>query len=333
MPGTARDRQLREWVGRRLGPDSAGDIQTASSDASFRRYFRVWRGQCSYVVMDAALPVSQTRAYVEMAAAFRRLGLNVPEVLEADFEGGFLLLTDLGSRTYLQALAPDTVERLYGDALGALVVLQACGLPLEGALPQYDRDLLLREMALFREWLVERLLGSHLDKDERDVLREAFTRLAEQALLQPQVSVHRDFHSRNLMVTGRNNPGILDFQDAVSGPVTYDLVSLLRDCYISWPEERVIDWAKGYHDLAVQSGILREEDEQEFLHWFDWMGVQRHLKAAGIFARLHLRDGKSGYLKDIPRTAKYILDVSQRYAELADLGRLLRTRVMPLLGA
>lgn len=333
MPGTARDRLLREWVGQRLGPDSAGDIQTASSDASFRRYFRVWRGRRSYVVMDAAPPFSDTRVYAEKALAFGRLGLNVPEVLEADFENGFLLLTDLGSRTYLQALGFDTVERLYGDALGALVVLQACGLPLEGALPPYDRDLLLREMALFSEWLVARLLGMHFGEYERDVLREAFTRLTEQALLQPQVSVHRDFHSRNLMVAGRNNPGILDFQDAVSGPVTYDLVSLLRDCYISWPQEKVTDWAKGYHHLALQSGILREEDEQQFLHWFDWMGVQRHLKAAGIFARLHLRDGKSGYLKDIPRTVHYIFDVSQRYAELADLGRLLKTRVMPLLGA
>jgi N-acetylmuramate 1-kinase len=280
--------------------------------------------------MDAPPDREDSRRFAAIAGALHGLGLNVPEVLEADFEQGFLLLTDLGARTYLAALEERTVDRLYGDALGALVVLQACGPTLDqGLLPAYDRALLLREVELFRHWFLEKYLGLGLDDARQRMLDRTFEWLAKKALEQPQVSVHRDFHSRNLMLTAANNPGILDFQDAVIGPMTYDLVSLLRDCYIGWPRDRVLDWAKAYHELALQSGILREEDEQQFLRWFDWTGVQRHLKATGIFSRLLLRDGKPDYLQDIPRTLGYVVEVSAHYPELGDLRDLLLTEVMP----
>ena len=231
-------------------------------------------------------------------------------------------------------LDEETVERLYGDALGALATLQACT-PDNAALPAYDRVLLLNEMELSREWLVGKHLGLSLDDTQTGVINSVFELLAENALAQPRVCVHRDYHSRNLMQTASNNPGILDFQDAVIGPLTYDLVSLLRDCYIEWPRARVEDWALGYQDLALQSGILHAEhdDPQQFLRWFDLMGMQRHLKAAGIFARLMHRDGKAGYLQDIPRTLGYVVDVAGRYDELHVFGRFIDTEVLSRLSA
>jgi hypothetical protein len=197
-------------------------------------------------------------------------------------------------------------------------------------LPAYDRRLLMAEMGLFRDWLLGTHLGLTVDATQTAMLDAACERLVNNALEQPQVCVHRDYHSRNLMVTGRNNPGILDFQDAVIGPVTYDLVSLLRDCYIAWPRARVEGWALGYRELALQSGILREEHEDPavFLRWFDLMGVQRHLKAAGIFARLHHRDGKPGYLADIPRTLGYVVEVAARYPEISGLGEFIDREVV-----
>jgi N-acetylmuramate 1-kinase len=215
--------------------------------------------------------------------------------------------------------------------MGALVILQAGTFShaAESFLPVYDVELLHREMEIFREWYLGRHLATKLTAGQRTVLDEAFVRLARAALAQPRVWVHRDYHSRNLMVTDRNNPGILDFQDAVLGPVTYDLVSLLRDCYIAWPRERVDDWVKGYHELAAQSGIPVGEDDAQFLRWFDLMGVQRHLKATGIFARLKHRDGKPGYLPDIPRTLGYVHEVCARYPELQPLGALLRELKLP----
>jgi aminoglycoside/choline kinase family phosphotransferase len=211
--------------------------------------------------------------------------------------------------------------------MGALVGLQACG-PEASALPSFSRSLLMQEMELFRDWFLGRELGLALNDAERGMLTETFEHLADSALGQPQVCVHRDYHSRNLLVA-EHNPGVLDFQDAVIGPVTYDLVSLLRDCYVAWPKERVEEWAIGYHNLAVQSGILREEDERGFLAWFDLMGVQRHLKAIGIFSRLQHRDGKSGYLNDIPRTLEYVREVSGRYPELSGLHTFVEDRVLP----
>jgi N-acetylmuramate 1-kinase len=318
-----RLRQLTDWLERelRLAPCQ---IAPASGDASFRRYFRVRRAGGTLIAMDAPPEREDCRPYLAVAGMLRGIGLNAPQVLEADLERGFLLLTDLGSRSYLAALDESSVERLYGDALGALLAMQACGPAEAGALPRYDRRLLRAEMELFRDWYLHRHLGLAPDPQRDAVLDRAFAALEEAALEQPRVFVHRDYHSRNLMVTDAHNPGILDFQDAVLGPVTYDLVSLLRDCYIGWPRERVEEWARGYRDLALQAGVLREEHGEAFLRWFDLMGVQRHLKATGIFARLLHRDGKPGYIGDIPRTLGYAVEVSGRYPELAELHALLR---------
>jgi aminoglycoside/choline kinase family phosphotransferase len=319
---------LKAWL-RSLPMVGAFTFQPASGDASFRRYFRVTARERSYIAMDAPPEKEALLPFIGVARSFEEIGLNVPHIFAQDLDKGFLLLEDLGDTLYLERLDADSVERLYGDALGALMTLQACG-PSEG-LPLYSRELLMREMGLFRDWLIGRQLSLTLTGGEQAMLDETFSLLADSALEQPQVCVHRDYHSRNLMVTPRHNPGILDFQDAVIGPVTYDLVSLLRDCYISWPRERVEAWVAGYFDLALQSGVLRHEHEAEFLGWFDLMGVQRHLKASGIFARLNQRDGKPGYLDDIPRTLGYILDLAGDYPQLEGLGELLASNVMPAL--
>ena len=319
---------LKRWLETELD-FSEYTLTPASSDASFRRYFRVVHDGNSLIVMDAPPDREDSRPFVTVAKLLFDAGLNVPEVIDQDLAQGYLLLGDLGSTLYLDELGDDSVERLYGDALGALAAIQACD-PGPGVLPDYDRTLLMNEMGLFRDWLVGTHLGITPDAAQSDMLDAAFKLLADNARAQPRVLVHRDYHSRNLMVTGRNNPGILDFQDAVIGPVTYDLVSLLRDCYIEWPRNRVEDWALGYRELALQSGILREEheDPRQFLRWFDLMGVQRHLKAAGIFARLNHRDGKLGYLDDIPRTLGYVVEVSGRYPELAGLGEFVAMNVL-----
>jgi len=321
--------QLQSWLQSEVGLPPF-EIEPASADASFRRYFRVSFDGETRIAMDAPPAQEDSRPFVDIGARLFAIGLNVPEVLHHDLERGFMLLSDLGNQPYLDALSEETVERHYGDALGALATLQSCG-PQQGELPPYDRELLLREMELFRDWYLTRHLGHQLSELENGVLDNSSNLLAESALEQPQVAVHRDYHSRNLMVTGQNNPGILDFQDAVFGPLTYDLVSLLRDCYIEWPRAQVEEWALGYHELAVDMGILRNRCEAEFLRWFDLMGVQRHLKAVGIFARLNHRDGKPGYLNDIPRTLGYIYEVSGRYSDLADLRALLEIAVMPKL--
>ena len=300
-------------------------IAPASADASFRRYFRVSFDGTSLIVMDAPPDKEDCGPFVQIGRAMRDMGLSVPEILAQDAKQGFLLLSDLGSISYLEQLNQDTVERLYGDAIGALATLQVSGRKFSDIFPPYNRELLMNEMELFREWFLSRHLGIKLTPEQNQILDQAFDVLAKSALEQPQVCVHRDYHSRNLMVNEKQNPGILDFQDAVIGPFTYDLVSLLRDCYIDWPREQVEDWALGFQALALQSGIIEQENDAQFLKWFDLMGVQRHLKAIGIFARLNIRDNKPGYLADIPRTLGYVLEVSSRYPELSALHNLLKT--------
>ena len=313
--------ELQYWLADELG---FGDFTMvpASSDASFRRYFRVTNGKTSQIVMDAPPDKEDCGPFISIASTLADLGLNVPLILEADLRRGFLLMSDLGSVHYLQALNEQNVERLYGDALRALQLLQTA--PVEDAgIPDYDRDLLLREMALFRDWYLARHLQLAMSEALGEVLEQSFAFLAEEALGQPRAWVHRDYHSRNLMVTEMSNPGILDFQDAVIGPVTYDLVSLLRDCYVRWPQERLMGWVRDYLAISQAKGMLAGVDPQQFQRWFDLMGVQRHLKAVGIFARLNHRDSKPGYLPDIPRTLGYVLEVSARYSELGPLRRLL----------
>jgi aminoglycoside/choline kinase family phosphotransferase len=324
----SRLESLKDWVGQVLAL-SEYEVRPASEDASFRRYFRISGNGATYIVMDAPPGKENMRPFIEVARRLQHLGLNVPEVLEQDLARGYLLLTDLGQQMYLPQLNEATVERLYGDALGALVVLQAGIFTDPVFLPEYDAALLRGEMELFREWYLGRHLGLTLDTAQTAALDEAFTALLHSALAQPRVWVHRDYHSRNLMVTRENNPGILDFQDAVRGPATYDLVSLLRDCYIAWPLERIEEWALGYQTLALQSGLPVCADEVQFLREFDFMGVQRHLKAAGIFARLNHRDGKAAYLNDIPRTLGYVVGVSGRHPELRGLHNLLMDLRIP----
>jgi N-acetylmuramate 1-kinase len=318
---------LEHWLRKDCGLGGYA-LAPASGDASFRRYFRLsWPDGTTQIAMDAPPGHEDCRPYIQVSEAFAAIGLHVPAIHAADVAQGFLLLEDLGTTLYLDALDEARVERLYGDALGALMTLQACG-PREG-LPPYDQALLRREMDLFPDWLATKLLGLELDAADRAMLDRTFRALEAGALEQPRVCVHRDYHSRNLMVSAPPNPGILDFQDAVIGPVTYDLVSLLKDCYVAWPRARVEDWAMGHYQLAVQSGVVDGVDEGRFLRWFDLMGAQRHLKASGIFARLFLRDGKPGYLADIPRTLGYIVEAASQHPEIAELGALIEGRVLP----
>ncbi|MBK1718053.1 aminoglycoside phosphotransferase family protein [Thiocystis violacea] len=325
-----RNESLQAWLIAVLGSERFA-LEPASSDASFRRYWRVIQDGSTWIAMDAPPEVEDCGRYVDLARRFRAIGINTPEIHAEDRAQGFLLISDLGDRVYLGELEDANADRLYGDALGALATIQARG-PLDG-LPVYDAPFLRRELGLFSEWLLEGHLGLRLDAGESGMLERVHECLIDSALEQPRVCVHRDYHSRNLMLTEAGNPGVLDFQDAVVGPLTYDLVSLLRDCYIAWPLERVRDWALGYLQLALQSGILREEDPERFLRWFDLMGLQRHLKACGIFARLNIRDGKAQYLDDIPRTLGYVLEVADRYPELVEFATFLRRRVLPELSA
>jgi aminoglycoside/choline kinase family phosphotransferase len=324
-----REQALRHWLQQDLQLPLQ-DLQPASSDASFRRYFRVFLPDgLTRIAMDAPPPQEDTGPFVRIAAQLRGLGLNAPVVHAAEPEQGFLLLDDLGQQAYLGCLDSGSVNHLYSDAMRALLQLQRC--QDDGTLPRYDAALLRSEIQLFVDWFLHRHLG--LDLDAEIALGSVFGHLIDSALAQPQVCVHRDYHSRNLMKLQQDNPGVIDFQDAVWGPVTYDLVSLLRDCYIDWPRAQVEDWARDYHQQAMDAGLLQghalASDFSQFLRWFDWMGVQRHLKAIGIFARLHHRDGKSGYLGDIPRTLGYVREVSHRYPELAPLYTLLTQVVDP----
>jgi len=340
------DRQilLNNWLGaelKSLGLSDSFDIVPASSDASFRRYFRVLpnNGGSSYIAMDAPPEHEDCRPFIAIARAMADIGLCVPQIIRANLDLGFLLLTDLGDRQYLSELNEDTAQSLYGAAMQSLLVLQKSS-PPDNLLSVYSRDLLLNEMHLFINWFISGYLNLKLSPTLTELLENMFQLLADQALKQPQVWVHRDYHSRNLMVADVrrneisesgsiiNTPGILDFQDAVLGPVSYDLVSLLRDCYICWPLARVESWVDDYYlQLIEQRVIPSRTDRAEFRRWFDWMGVQRHLKAIGIFSRLKSRDGKPDYIPHIPRTLLYILQVTRFYTELSQFSRWLEEDV------
>jgi len=316
MAAVERTASRDRWLAR-VCPQATGPGVPASSDASFRRYFRVGTPGGSVILMDAPPELEDSRPYVDVAERLLAAGVNVPAILAADPDQGFLLLDDLGDDLYLAQIDDHNADALYGDAIEALVSMQSrtrCD-----GLPDYDEALLRREMRLFPDWLLERHLGLETAAAEAD-LTTTFDALVEAALEQPRVFVHRDYHSRNLMRTRDNNPGILDFQDAVVGPVTYDLVSLLRDCYVAWPATRIEQWIAQYRRRAAGAG-LETGDADTFRRWFDLMGVQRHLKASGIFARLYHRDGKPGYLDDIPRTWGYISALLDRHDELRPLAR------------
>jgi aminoglycoside/choline kinase family phosphotransferase len=315
--------QLKQWLVTLPSPSVLpNSLRAASADASFRRYFRVDAGDgCTYVAMDAPPPQEDVRPFIHVAGIFGQTGASVPRVIAQDVERGFLLLSDLGSTTYLHRLNPDTAHRLYMDAIEALVLIQMQSQP--DLLPEYDRALLLRELTLFPEWYIGKHLGLALSDRQNATLNKVFDTLLANNLAQAQVYVHRDYHSRNLMVLPHGNPGILDFQDAVYGPITYDLVSLLRDAYIKWDEELVLDWAIRYWEQARRAGLPVNPDIDSFYRDFEFMGLQRHLKVLGIFARLYHRDGKDAYLKDLPLVMEYTRNTAQRYTELKPLVRLL----------
>ena len=315
--------QLKQWLDTLAEPVLAPDsLRAASADASFRRYFRVdGPGNTTYIVMDAPPPQEDVRPFIHVAQLFGQTGVSVPQILAQDVAQGFLLLSDLGNTTYLNQLNADTAHQLYLDAIDSLVLLQVHSQP--GVLPEYDRALLSRELQLFPEWYIAKHLGADLTTTQQADLDKVFEVLLANNLAQPQVYVHRDYHSRNLMVLSKGNPGILDFQDAVYGPITYDLVSLLRDAYIQWDEEMVLDWAIRYWERARRAGLPVNPDIDAFYRDFEFMGVQRHLKVLGIFARLYHRDGKDGYLKDLPLVMEYTRKAAARYRELIPLIRLL----------
>lgn len=312
--------QLQGWLSVRLGT-GAYAVKPASADASFRRYFRVTTDDArSWIAMDAPPEREDCRPFVRVAALLRSAGVNAPQVIAQDLARGFLLLTDLGDTTYLSVLSEANADRLFDDAIEALIKWQLAS--REGELPPYDAALLRRECNLFTEWYVARHLALRLSSAQQQALSDTVALLISRSLAQPAVFVHRDYMPRNLMVS-EPNPGVIDFQDAVHGPISYDLVSLTRDAFVSWEEERVIDWAARYWDKAQQRGLPVGPDFSEFYRDFEWMGLQRHLKVLGIFARIHYRDGKSGYLEDTPRFLNYARAVAGRYRELAPLARLI----------
>ena len=326
LAADARFAALADWLGS-LSGDLGLRIDTlrpASADASFRRYFRLDAAGRTLVAMDAPPPQEDSRPYVHVAGLLHAAGLNAPRILAQDLDRGFLLLTDLGTQTYLNVLDDDNADALFSSAIDALVRWQLAS--RAGALPPYDDALLARELALFPDWYVARHLQHALTPDQRAVLDRANRLLIDAARAQPAVYVHRDYMPRNLMVS-IPDPGILDFQDAVHGPITYDIVSLMRDAFISWDEERVIDWTVRYWERARKAGLFSGsplgQDFGEFYRAFEWMGLQRHLKVLGIFARINYRDGKPQYLADTPRFVRYVRAVTQRYGELKPLARLI----------
>lgn len=316
-----RKEALESWLHHVL-PNETFNLTTASADASFRRYFRVNMPRQTLIAMDAPPPQEDCVPFVRVAKLLLDAGLNVPKVIAQDIERGFLLLSDLGDVTYLHVLDHATADDLYRDASKALVKLQMAS--RADVLPAYDEALLTREMQLFPDWYIARHLDTSLTEADQQVLHKTFDQLNRNILAQAKVYVHRDYHSRNLMVCQEGeNPGILDFQDAVYGPITYDLVSLFKDAYITWEEERVLDWTVRHWQAAKQAGLPVPVDFADFYRDFEWMGVQRHIKVLGIFARLYHRDGKDGYLKDMPLVMEYLRRACARYIELRPMLRLL----------
>jgi aminoglycoside/choline kinase family phosphotransferase len=295
-------------------------LSSASEDASFRSYQRLQQGEKSWVVMDAPPDKEPCDRFIEIATKLRQAGLSAPEIIDQDLQLGFLLLTDLGATLYLSVLNAESKEALYADALAALLEMQVNVTSHD--LPEYNPALLSQEMDLFHDWFLGELLGIRLNELQKKQWVTIQKSLIRNSLDQPQLFVHRDYHSRNLMKITTGNPGVIDFQDAVCGPVTYDLVSILRDCYIDWPIDEVESMALNYYSTAKAAGLL-DVEPQQFLRWFNLTGIQRHLKAVGIFSRLKIRDGKSGYLNDIPRTLNYLYQVSELEPSMVGLNDLI----------
>ena len=302
--------------------DNSLTLQSASSDASFRSYWRTHHDGQSWIVMDSPPAQEDPRPWLKIGQQLAAAGLHVPAVHAQDLEQGFLLIEDLGNRLYLRELDEHNADALYGDAMDALLRMQAKMDHRD--LPPFDRGVLVRGLEVMPEWFLGRHLGHTPTADERDVLEAAFALIIRNAQEQPRVFVHRDYHSRNLLVVERNNPGVIDFQGALAGPITYDLASLLRDAYIVWPRERVEGWAESYRRRLRDAGVIDADvDATRFLRWFDLTGMHRHVRVLGQFYRLWYRDGKPGYLADVPRVYHYVVSVARSYPELADFAALI----------
>lgn len=305
--------QIHHWLAQVM-PDADYKIKPASSDASFRRYFRVSDGQQSWIVMDAPPEHENLLPFISIGQFLHQHAIPVPQIYQQNITEGFLLLSDLGSSAFLNVVDTTNADQLYQAAIDELIQMQLS--PARSIqLPHYNETLLTRELELFPEWFLKR----HLNIDVPDFLPDLFQLLIDSAQQQPQLFVHRDYHSRNLMVLADNSLGIIDFQDAVIGPVSYDLVSLLRDCYIYWPADKLSQWLDYYFERAVNAGLINNTRPEQFRRWFDLMGLQRHIKVLGIFCRLNYRDGKTNYMNDLPLTMQYVREVSQRYPELKPL--------------
>ncbi len=336
-----RQLSLQKWVQEQLlrlheTPDADAELSIVSGDASFRRYFRTRFRNQNYIAVDAPPEYEDSETFVQVDKLFAEAGANVPEVFATDFKQGFMLLQDFGDDILLNNLEQAQLSKdakssdaYYRNAIDALVSFQQHG--DKNRLGPYDRQELHREMSLFEEWFCGALLNMKLNSDEKQLIADTLAFLEDSALSQHTVVVHRDYHSRNLMiVAGETSPGIIDFQDAVAGPYTYDLVSLLRDCYISWPQQQVVEWADYYLAQAQAAGITKSVTRQQFFRDFDLMGLQRNLKVMGIFSRLSLRDNKSRYLADIPLVIHYFMESSSRYSELSPFREWFQSRVLPL---
>jgi aminoglycoside/choline kinase family phosphotransferase len=323
----ARLVQLTSWLDT-LGLVQVDSRRPASSDASFRRYFRFDvlpalhdKVGATLIAMDAPPERENVPAFIHVAGLLQAAGVNVPVIVARDVANGFLLLGDLGSTTYLDRLDVDNASVMYASAVETLIKFQLSS--EAGVLPEFDRAFVLREMQLFPEWFIGKHLGVSMTPEQQKQLDGVFEAITANVLSQQQVFMHRDFHSRNLMWMEQNNPGVLDFQDAVYGPVTYDLASLLRDAYIQWDEEVVLDWVIRYWQSAKQVGLPVNPDIDAFYRDFEFMALQRHLKILGIFCRLHYRDGKSIYMGDLPTVLDYVRKTANRYGALKPLVRLL----------
>ena len=326
-----RQQQLAEWASQSLSIEPP-KLDVVSGDASFRRYFRFKNNGQSIIAVDAPPEHENNHAFHQVAKLLREANVNVPEFFHVNFEKGFLLLSDLGDRLFLPELNTETVDNYYSKAIHALIQMQQISLTKLGSLPHYDRKKLLSEMMLFKDWFIQRHLNLVLSDAEDQMINKVFEQLITSALLQPQTFVHRDYHSRNLMICESQTPGVIDFQDAVVGPISYDLVSLIKDCYIQWPQAKVENWAKEFFDIAKAKGLL-SNDFESFTQQLDWMGMQRHLKVLGIFCRLHYRDGKSSYLTDLPLTFQYLQEAVQRYPEFDSFNRFLISKILPAMKA
>ncbi|TRW48148.1 phosphotransferase [Aliidiomarina halalkaliphila] len=325
-----RTQTLHHWVAQVLGHENM-EVAPLAGDASFRRYFRVHDAQAkkTWILVDAPPPES-LEPFISLAQAYREAGVHVPAVIGAQYDSGMMLLEDFGDQLFHSALTAESAPLLYARALAELPAIMHVTEHRKGAIPPYDRALLERENGLFRDWLLGTHLQLTLTPAEEKLWERVSARMVHQALAQPSVGVHRDYHSRNLMLTPSQTIGVIDFQDAVTGPITYDAVSLLRDCYVRWPSDFVQRLSQQCRELLQDRGLLDTSvSAEQWQEWFDWMGLQRHTKASGIFARLYHRDGKQSYLGDIPNTVQYLVDVAAEHSDLADYHDWLVTRIQP----